>query len=311
MNFRQLDLNLLRVLVAIHRTGSVTLAGKSLNLSQPATSNALARLRDFFNDALFVRAPSGLHPTRLCEALAPAIQSQLLLMENLVIGQQQFDPLVGEVHWRLSLSDLGEILFMPRIVAALREQAPNATLSNVAVDAREVSSALESRDIDMAIGILETQHRIIRREHLFKEEFVAVASPHWKPLGRGRSLSSPLTRDQLGKTKFVVVSPQATFHGSVETMLGRMRLQEQIILRVRHFGAIAELVCDSDLVAIVPEMFARELALRHDLRMYRIQDAISYEVHLLWHSSTDRDERHRWMRALIKSLFLRTEFTMR
>ena len=70
MNFRQLDLNLLRVLVAIHRTGSVTLAGKSLALSQPATSNALARLRDYFEDELFVRAPTGLKPTRLGEQLA-------------------------------------------------------------------------------------------------------------------------------------------------------------------------------------------------------------------------------------------------
>ena len=73
MNFRQLDLNLLRVLAAIHRTGSVTAAGKALALSQPATSNALARLRDYFADDLFVRSPAGLKPTRLCERIAPDV----------------------------------------------------------------------------------------------------------------------------------------------------------------------------------------------------------------------------------------------
>ena len=73
MNFRQLDLNLLRVLAAIHRTGSVTAAGKALALSQPATSNALARLRDYFQDDLFVRSPGGLQATRLCERLAPEV----------------------------------------------------------------------------------------------------------------------------------------------------------------------------------------------------------------------------------------------
>jgi DNA-binding transcriptional LysR family regulator len=303
MNFRQLDLNLLRVLVAIHRSGSVTAASKSLNLSQPATSNALARLRSFFDDALFVRAPTGLQPTRLCEELAPAIQAQLLTMENLLTGQQAFDPQASDMHWRMSLSDLGEILFIPRIAAALREQAPHARLSNVAVAAHDVSGALESRDIDLAIGILQAQHRVIRRERLFKEEFMAVASPHWKPQGRLRA--SPLTKEQLSQARFVVVSPLATFHGSVETMLVRMRLQDRITLRVRHFGAIADLVRDSDLVAIIPEMYARDLSARDDLRMYRIEDAMSYEVHLLWHSSTDRDEGHRWMRALIKSLFWR------
>jgi DNA-binding transcriptional LysR family regulator len=305
MNFRQLDLNLLRVLVAIHRSRSVTAASQALSLSQPATSNALARLRGFFDDALFVRSPSGLQPTRLCETLAPAIQAQLHTLENLVAGQQAFDPVSGPVHWRLSLSDLGEILFIPRIAAALREQAPLASLSNVAVAANDVSGALESRDIDMAIGILQAQHRAIRRERLFKEEFMAVASPHWKPHGRVRA--SPLSREPLSQAQFVVVSPLATFHGSVETMLVRMRLQDRIVLRVRHFGAIADLVRDAHLVAIVPEMYARDLAARHDLRMYRIQDAPSYEVHLLWHNSTDRDEAHRWMRGLIKSLFLRPD----
>ena len=92
MNFRQLDLNLLRVLSAIHRTGSVTKAGKALALSQPATSNALSRLRDFFEDELFVRAPSGLKPTRLCEQLAPSVNAQLLALETLVTGHEEFVP---------------------------------------------------------------------------------------------------------------------------------------------------------------------------------------------------------------------------
>ena len=105
MNFRQLDLNLLRVLVAIHRTGSVTLAGKSLALSQPATSNALARLRDYFEDELFVRSPTGLKPTRLCEQLALDMHEQLLLMESMLVGRQEFDPVNSEVHWKISLSD--------------------------------------------------------------------------------------------------------------------------------------------------------------------------------------------------------------
>ena len=91
MNFRQLDLNLLRVLAAVYRAGSVTEAGKALALSQPATSNALSRLRDFFDDELFVRTPSGLKPTRLCEQLAPAVRAQLLSLETLFAGHEEFD----------------------------------------------------------------------------------------------------------------------------------------------------------------------------------------------------------------------------
>jgi len=99
LNFRQFDLNLLRILAAIYRTGSVTLAGKALSLSQPATSNALARLRDFFEDELFVRVPSGLKPTRLCEHLALAMPVQLLVLETLVTGYEDFELVHSNMHW--------------------------------------------------------------------------------------------------------------------------------------------------------------------------------------------------------------------
>eukprot|EP01036_Dinobryon_divergens_P046183 gene46183-61759_t len=151
MNFRQLDLNLLRVLAAIHRTGSVTAAGKALALSQPATSNALARLRDYFQDDLFVRSPGGLQPTRLCERLAPEVQTQLQMLETAVTVRDEFDPAHSDMRWRLSLSDLGEMMFLPPLAAALRQQAPQAHLTNISVAADDVPAALESREIDFAI----------------------------------------------------------------------------------------------------------------------------------------------------------------
>lgn len=305
MNFQQLDLNLLRVLAAIHRTGSVTTASRVLNLSQPATSNALARLRQFLGDELFVRSPSGLQPTQLCEQLAPEIAAHLLDLETLVVRREGFDPARSAIHWRVSLSDLGEILFMPRMAQALREQVPGATLSNVSVPVQQVSAALEAREIDMAIGILQAQHRTIRRERLFREEYMALASPQWKPTGRVRQ--NTLDKAQFSQARFVVVSPLATFHGSVEAMLSRRRLQDRIALRVRHFGAVADLVRGTDWVAVIPEMYARDLVAQHPLRMYRIEDAPSYEVHLLWHRSRDHDPAHTWMRDLVRQLFQRAD----
>lgn len=303
MNFRQLDLNLLRVLAAIHRTGSVTLAGKALALSQPATSNALARLRDFFGDALFVRSPSGLTPTRLCEQLAPAVLAQLLALETLVTGHEEFDPANSAMHWRLSMSDLGEMLFLPGLAGALRSQAPGACLSNISVAATDVATALEAREIDMAIGILNPRKRGLRSEVLFRERYVAVAAPQWRPAS-GRS-GNTLSRQQLAEAAFVVASPTATFHGSVEQMLAGMKLEDRIVVRARHFGALPDLALISDLLSIVPEMYARDLRLRHDFRVWGIPGAPEYEVRLVWHGSTDNDGAHQWMRALVRQLFRR------
>ena len=305
MNFRQLDLNLLRVLVAIHRTGSVTLAGKSLALSQPATSNALARLRDYFEDELFVRAPSGLKPTRLGEQLATDVHEQLLALETQLVGRQEYVPANSEVHWKISLSDLGEMMFLPKLASTLRTEAPHSRLSNISVNADQVTAALESRDIDMAIGILAPEHRGIRSELLFHERYMAVTSLDWKPpIGRaGKTLSA----DQLRQSGFAVASPTATFHGSVEKMLSRMKVEDRIVLRSRHFSAMPDIARQTDLVAIIPEMYVRELQWRQDLRIWDITDAPVYEVRMVWHKSTDNDSRHQWMRNLVCRLFQRYE----
>lgn len=303
MNFRQLDLNLLRVMAAIYRTGSVTLAGKALSLSQPATSNALARLRGHFEDDLFVRAPSGLKPTRLCEQLAPGVLAQLLALETLVTGHEDFDAATSRMHWRLSLSDLGEILFLPGLAGALRSEAPAARLSNISVAAGDVAAALESRDIDLAIGILQPRQGGIRTQLLFREDYVAVAAPHWRPAS-GR-IGRALTATQLSEAAFVVAAPTATFHGSVEQMLVRMKLEDRIVVRARHFGALPELALSSDLLSIVPQMYARNLNRRHDFRIWKLPGAPSYEVRLVWHGSTDRDPAQRWIRALVYKLYQR------
>jgi DNA-binding transcriptional LysR family regulator len=303
VNFRQLDLNLLRVLAAIHRTRSVTEAGKALSLSQSATSNALARLRDFFNDELFVRSPAGLQPTRLCELIAPAVLAQLRALEALVTGQEEFDPMTSDMHWKLSLSDLGEMLFLPPLAAALRLKAPHARLSNISVAVADVATALETREIDCAVGILQPRHRGVMAELLFREQYVAITSPRWRPaVGRvGRSLSSA----QLAKAALVVASPTATFHSSVEQMLARLKLADRIVLRARHFGALPELALTTDLLAIVPEAYAKSLSQRFAFRLWHLPDAPFYDVRLVWHASTARDPAHQWMRALMHRLFAR------
>jgi DNA-binding transcriptional LysR family regulator len=167
--FRQLDLNLLRVLVAVHAAGSVTAAGRQLALSQPAVSHALARLRDHFGDALFVRSPSGLHPTRLAARIVPAVAAYLRALEAALAEAAAFDPGRDPAHWRLSMSDLGEMLFLPPLAAALRREAPHARVDNAGVPVEAVGTALESRDVDLAIGIVAPAQRDIVGESLFQE----------------------------------------------------------------------------------------------------------------------------------------------
>lgn len=301
MNFRQLDLNLLRVLVTIHRTRSVTEAGKVLSLSQSATSNALFRLRHFFEDDLFVRSPSGLQPTRLCESVAPAVLALLRSLEATVTGQEDFDAATSEMHWKLSLSDLGEMMFLPPLVAVLRHEAPHTRVSNISVAAADVASALESREIDLAIGILQPRHGGVRTEPLFREQYVAITSRNWRPAVGRAGLS--LSLDQLAQAALVVASPTATFHSGIEQMLVKMKVTDSIVVRARHFGALSELALTTDLLVVAPESYARRLRQPGDFRVWRLPESPFYEVRLVWHASTERDTAHRWMREVLHRLF--------
>jgi DNA-binding transcriptional LysR family regulator len=304
MNFRQLDLNLLRVLCAVYRSGSVTEAGRQLALSQPATSNALARLRRFFDDALFVRSPTGLHPTRLTQRIAPAVASHLHELEAQLCRGESFDAASGRVHWRLSLSDLGEMMFLPPLAQALRSESPASQLSNVSVDASQVSAALEGRDIDLAIGILQPEHSGIASEPLFHEHFVAITGSHWLPaVGRA---GKGLTTQQLLRASLAVAAPTATFHGSVELMLTRLELKDRAVVRARHYGALPELVTCTDLMAIVPKMFADSLAPRWPVRVWQLPGhGPHYTVRMVWHQSATNDPAHAWLRARVRQLFAR------
>ncbi len=306
MNFRQLDLNLLRVLCAVQHTGSVTEAGRMLAMSQPAVSNALARLRRFFDDALFVRSPAGLHPTRLAQRIVPRVADHLRELELTLSRGESFEPASADLHWRLSLSDLGEMMFLPPLAAVLRAQSPHSHVSNIAVDAARVSAALEARDIDLAIGILLPEHVGIASEDLFHEHFVALTGSHWRPaVGRaGKGLSA----QQLAHAALAVAAPTATFHGSVEAMLTRLKLNDRAVVRARHYGALPELVTCTDLMAIVPQMFAASLRSRYALREWQLPGhGPHYTVRMVWHRSVTAEPAHAWLRERVRELFARSD----
>jgi len=301
MNFRQLDLNLLRVLCAIHRTGSVTEAGHQLALSQSATSNALARLRHCFGDALFVRSPTGLHPTRVAQRIAPLVADHLRALESALCHGESFDPATGCMHWRLSLSDLGEMMFLPTLARELRRASPGSRLSNEAVDAARVSAALEAREIDLAIGMLLPEHQGVVGELLFHEHYVALTAGDWVP--DLPATGNRLARPQLARAVLALAAPTASLLGCVQRVLERLDLGAPSCVRLRHYGAVPELVGGTDLVAIVPQMFADAVAARHGLRVWELPDGAAYDVMMIWHESVSGDPAQRWLREQVRRLF--------
>jgi DNA-binding transcriptional LysR family regulator len=237
-------------------------------------------------------------PTPLAQRLAPAAIARCARWVG-AGARRDFGPAVDPVHWRLSMSDLGEILFLPPLAAALRSAAPQARLDNRGVSAAELDAALEAHDIDLAIGILTPTRRGIAAETLFHERYVAITaaqSAAWR--------GARLTRRRLAGAALAAASPTATYHerGAHARELG---LAERLV-HARHYAALPELVTSTDLLAIVPESYARSLLARWPIRVYALPGAgLEYDVRMLWHESANGDRAHAWLRALVRRLFAR------
>src|SRR3954462_13627074 len=154
MNVRDIDLNLLRVFDSVLREKSVTGAAAGLGLTQPAVSNALARLRTLFDDPLFVRTPSGMEATPFGRGLAEPVRQALALLESALAHGPGFDPASSTRAFRFYMSDLGQIEFLPPLVERVQASAPGVRLEAAGLDIEDIGAALAAGALDLAVGFL-------------------------------------------------------------------------------------------------------------------------------------------------------------
>src|SRR3981081_187751 len=167
MHIGKLDMNLLRVFDAVYRMRSVSRASDDLGLTQPATSQAMSRLRVVLNSALFVRVQGGVEPTPKAQRLAVAVRLAISTLGSALLEAEEFDAHNARRTFRLHLTDTGEALFLPRLITALTRVAPGLGLHSSAVPQDEIAAALDYGRIDFALGFLPdvagTQHAVLRR----------------------------------------------------------------------------------------------------------------------------------------------------
>jgi DNA-binding transcriptional LysR family regulator len=144
MNVQDLDLNLLRVFDAVLREKGVTAAAVRLQLTQPAVSNALARLRAVFGDALFVRTPSGMEPTPFARGVAEPVRQALALLDSALAHGPGFEPASATRTFRFYMSDLGQVEFLPPLVERVQRLAPGVRLEAASFDLEHITDGLGS-----------------------------------------------------------------------------------------------------------------------------------------------------------------------
>ena len=302
----KLDLNLLAIFDAVLRTGSVTRAADLVGLNQSSTSNALHRLRHTLDDPLFIRCGNRMIPTPFAAAIAHPIQDALNRVADALQAARAFDPRRSGRTFRIAMNDLGQLRFMPKLIAHARETAPGITLETVDIDPELVKHSLAEGGIDLAIGPLHDFGPQYHRRRLFNDTLVCVVSAHHP------SIRDVLTLDAYLGGVHGAYRPAAASHAfinrAVEAVFLAHRRERRVAVRLAYTIGLGPIIESSDLIFTLPGGLAARIARGAKLRVLPTPfKAPKFEISEQWHHRFHKDPGNEWLRKSVAKLFLNAE----
>lgn len=286
--FDKLDLNLLRVFDVVMQERSLTKAAERLNVTQPAVSNAIRRLKDALKDDLFVRAGQGIEPTARAMELWSAVHQALLDLGD-AIEPESFNPALSEQVFHLGMIDATAARLLPPLAQIQAEEAPHIRLHVSALLSRDPRVLLDEGEIDVAVGYFPAvQADLTARAQsdatvqydsrlLYQREYVcAMRSEH------------PLAQDDMSLEDFcaarhLVVSLSGRPYGFIDEALSGLGLSRQVVMTVNQYFTAARIVAETDLLTAMPRKFAATAELAKGLELRELPLPVTpVSVHVLW-----------------------------
>lgn len=292
-DIRKLDLNLLKALDALLTERSVTRAAERLALTQPAVSGMLTRLREQFDDPLFVRARHGIIPTARAEALAVPVREVLHSIEQM-LQPQQFEPATAHLTLSIAATDYAQCAILVPYLAVLRQQAPGVRVVIRPVDQESLQPAMERGELDMALVTPSSTPQGLHARRLFDEEYVCVMRAGHPDAAPGKAL--PLARFCALEHALVSLGGEP-FSGVTDEALAQAGTARRVVLSVSSFLVLPEILAITDLVAVVPARLARQRS--GIICMQPPLPIPGFTKVLAWHARTQHDAGHRWLRELL------------
>jgi LysR family transcriptional activator of mexEF-oprN operon len=288
----RIDLNLLIVFATLMEERSVTKAGERLNLSQPATSGALNRLRELFRDPLFIRTGRAFEPTaralEIMERVAPALAS----VQAALAPSIPFDPAADARHFRIGCSDEAAIPLLPALTCVLQREAPSCTLSVRQADYHSAPALLASGDVSLVVGYVEDDLPAnAKRRRLVEGRFVVL---------RADASAEPIGLDAYCARPHALVTYRGDLSGVVDEELARLGRERRVVLGLTSFALLPLVLAGTDMLATVPDIVAETLAAHGGLRIDPTPfPAPANTVLLAWRGATDGDPAEKWLRNKI------------
>lgn len=308
LNFRSLDLNLLRVFDEVMAERSLTRAARKLSLTQPAVSNAMRRLREALGDELLVRSGQGVEPTPRALALWPPVREALAqLQESLAPGR--FDPATAESGFVLAMADVTAATLIPALVAIIEREAPAITVRVLPLTTRDPRRLLDEEAADLAVGYFPAvpADQTARAQsggavafasrRLYSSEYTCVMRQD-HPLA-----AAPLTLDGYCQARHLLVSFSGRPFGFIDEALTALGRERKVVITVNQFFTAARVVSGSDLLTVLPRHFVPVTGLAQTLTQTALPlDMPPVHVDALWRRRGPRQAATDWLlHALTRS----------
>jgi DNA-binding transcriptional LysR family regulator len=298
VNINTLDLNLLLVLDALQRTHSVTLAGEQLCISQSGVSNALRRLREAFGDELFVRTDSGMMPTALAESMAEPIQAALQQIRQTIENRGCFDAANSTRHFRVALSDVGQMSLLPHLLSYFDKYAPNISLETVPLSRHGVAEQMSGGEIDLAIGAAKPLGAGFSRRRFSSVHFVCVVSKNHP------SIQGSISLEQFLQASFIEYEPTGGSYGHFREHADRLfkqrNIQRKVSVKMAYLSGIESIIARSDRIAVVTDALVTSMDLRNTVQVLDLPfDVPPLDVTLQWHERINNDPAQAWLHKAV------------
>jgi DNA-binding transcriptional LysR family regulator len=293
----KLDLDWLSVFVEIYKTQSVSRAAQALGMEQASASIALNKLRRHFDDPLFCRTSAGMSPTPRAQTIYPDLLEALLRLEKSRGTSGVFLPHASKREFRICLTDISEIVLLPRLINHLQTIAPSLVIAaeKISPDSRR---QLESGDVDLAVGFTPDLEAGFYQQALFAQNFVCLAS------GNHQRIGYKLTLKEFSNEGHIQVISSGTGHSIVDKVIAKTKIDRRIVLRVPSYLGVARIVAQTEFLVIVPRQLGSALAQQENVKVLEPPMLLpSYKVKQHWHERYNQDAGNVWLRKTMASLF--------
>jgi DNA-binding transcriptional LysR family regulator len=296
MDTRNLDLGLLVTLEALLAERNVTRAAQRLNLSQPALSARLARLREAFGDPLLIPAQRGMILTQRAVELRQPLHEALEGVRRVVADGAPFDPATMQATLVIAATDYQQYALLTRFSVALRTEAPKVRIAWRALDVLALATQLERGEVDLALASSDHAPAAMRQRQLYCEDYTVIAR-QGHPAVQGY-----VSLDVFCTLEHVVVSPQGGgFSGPTDGALEAVGRRRTVALSTSGFLIVPEVVSRSDMIALVP----RRIADGWSDRVQVLDPPLTipgFTIASVWHDRTTDHPAQRWLRERLTML---------